>query len=161
MYSACKSPISANYLTSCHKMAYHIIKILWRQIMFNNNDKFLMKAKTVFFILFIVLAVIALITVIITFIGAGAISGLFSLFTSLAALALYAFIVPLVLSYLVDVKLMRNKMYGIEDKKLNEYWDGYAGIFPVGGATEKKPADTPSAPARSKEEPAEKEEEDK
>ena len=129
--------------------------------MFNNNDKFLMKAKTVFFILFIVLAVIALITVIITFIGAGAISGLISLFTSLATLALYAFIVPLVLSYLVDVKLMRNKMYGIESKELNEYWNGYAGIFPIGGATEQKPADIPSAPARSKEEPAEKEEEDK
>ena len=95
----------------------------------NKNDKFLMIAKPVFFVAFIVLAVVWLLLTVFAFVAYW-INGLVTLITGALGLALYAFIVPLVLSYLVDVKIMRNKMLGRQQPELENYWEGWTGIFP-------------------------------
>ena len=95
----------------------------------NKNDKFLMIAKPVFFVAFIVFAVVWLLLTVFAFV-ANWINGLVTLITGALGLVLYAFIVPLVLSYLVDVKIMRNKMLGRQQPELENYWEGYTGIFP-------------------------------
>ena len=95
----------------------------------NKNDKFLMIAKPVCFIAFIVFAVVWLLLTVFAFV-ANWINGLVTLITGALGLALYAFIVPLVLSYLVDVKIMRNKMLGRQQPELENYWEGWTGIFP-------------------------------
>lgn len=95
----------------------------------NKNDKFLMIAKPVFFVAFIVLAVVWLLLTVFAFV-VNWINGLVTLITGALGLALYAFIVPLVLSYLVDVKIMRNKMLGRQQPELENYWEGWTGIFP-------------------------------
>ena len=95
----------------------------------NKNDKFLMIAKPVFFVAFIVFAVVWLLLTVFAFV-ANWINGLVTLITGALGLALYAFIVPLVLSYLVDVKIMRNKMLGRQQPELENYWEGWTGIFP-------------------------------
>lgn len=95
----------------------------------NKNDKFLMIAKPVFFVAFIVFAVVWLLLTVFAFV-ANWINGLVTLITGALGLVLYAFIVPLVLSYLVDVKIMRNKMLGRQQPELENYWEGWTGIFP-------------------------------
>ena len=95
----------------------------------NKNDKFLMIAKPVFFVAFIVFAVVWLLLTVFAFVAYW-INGLVTLITGALGLALYAFIVPLVLSYLVDVKIMRNKMLGRQQPELENYWEGWTGIFP-------------------------------
>ena len=95
----------------------------------NKNDKFLMIAKPVFFVAFIVLAVVWLLLTVFAFVAYW-INGLVTLITGALGLVLYAFIVPLVLSYLVDVKIMRNKMLGRQQPELENYWEGWTGIFP-------------------------------
>ena len=108
----------------------------------NKNDKFLMIAKPVFFVAFIVFAVVWLLLTVFAFV-ANWINGLVTLITGALGLALYAFIVPLVLSYLVDVKIMRNKMLGRQQPELENYWEGWTGIFPFasdGGTVEQRPA---------------------
>lgn len=95
----------------------------------NKNDKFLMIAKPVFFVAFIVLAVVWLLLTVFAFV-VNWINGLVTLITGALGLVLYAFIVPLVLSYLVDVKIMRNKMLGRQQPELENYWEGWTGIFP-------------------------------
>lgn len=95
----------------------------------NKNDKFLMIAKPVFFVAFIVLAVVWLLLTVFAFV-VNWINGLVTLITGALGLVLYALIVPLVLSYLVDVKVMRNKMLGRQQPELENYWEGWTGIFP-------------------------------
>ena len=95
----------------------------------NKNDKFLMIAKPVFFVAFIVFAVVWLLLTVFAFV-ANWINGLVTLITGALGLVLYAFIVPLVLSYFVDVKVMRNKMLGRQQPELENYWEGWTGIFP-------------------------------
>ena len=95
----------------------------------NKNDKFLMIAKPVFFVAFIVLAVVWLLLTVFAFV-VNWINGLVTLITGALGLVLYALIVPLVLSYFVDVKVMRNKMLGRQQPELENYWEGWTGIFP-------------------------------
>ena len=95
----------------------------------NKNDKFLMIAKPVFFVAFIVFAVVWLLLTVFAFVAYW-INGLVTLITGALGLALYALIVPLVLSYFVDVKVMRNKMLGRQQPELENYWEGWTGIFP-------------------------------
>lgn len=95
----------------------------------NKNDKFLMIAKPVFFVAFIVFAVVWLLLTVFAFV-ANWINGLVTLITGALGLVLYALIVPLVLSYFVDVKVMRNKMLGRQQPELENYWEGWTGIFP-------------------------------
>lgn len=108
----------------------------------NKNDKFLMIAKPVFFAVLVALVVVWVITVIVTFMS-DVLSGFVALISGAIPIVLYAFIVPLVLSYLVDVKIMRNKMLGRQQPELENYWEGYTGIFPFasdGGTVEQRPA---------------------
>lgn len=95
----------------------------------NKNDKFLMIAKPVFFAVLVALVVVWVITVIVTFMS-DVLSGFVALISGAIPIVLYAFIVPLVLSYLVDVKIMRNKMLGRQQPELENYWEGWTGIFP-------------------------------
>ena len=108
----------------------------------NKNDKFLMIAKPVFFAVLVALVVVWVITVIVTFMS-DVLSGFVALISGAIPIVLYAFIVPLVLSYFVDVKVMRNKMLGRQQPELENYWEGYTGIFPFasdGGTVEQRPA---------------------
>ena len=95
----------------------------------NKNDKFLMIAKPVFFAVLVALVVVWVITVIVTFMS-DVLSGFVALISGAIPIVLYALIVPLVLSYFVDVKVMRNKMLGREQPELENYWEGWTGIFP-------------------------------
>ena len=94
----------------------------------NKNDKFLMIAKPVFFAVLVALVVVWVITVIVTFMS-DVLSGFVALISGAIPIVLYALIVPLVLSYLVDVKIMRNKMLGRQQPELENYWEGWTGIF--------------------------------
>lgn len=108
----------------------------------NKNDKFLMIAKPVFFAVLVALVVVWVITVIVTFMS-DVLSGFVALISGAIPIVLYAFIVPLVLSYFVDVKVMRNKMLGRQQPELENYWEGWTGIFPFasdGGTVEQRPA---------------------
>lgn len=95
----------------------------------NKNDKFLMIAKPVFFAVLVALVVVWVITVIVTFMS-DVLSGFVALISGAIPIVLYALIVPLVLSYFVDVKVMRNKMLGRQQPELENYWEGWTGIFP-------------------------------
>lgn len=113
----------------------------------NKNDKFLMIAKPVFFVAFIVFAVVWLLLTVFAFV-ANWINGLVTLITGALGLALYALIVPLVLSYFVDVKVMRNKMLGRQQPELENYWEGWTGIFPFVIAGRQSAAQEPATDDR-------------
>ena len=113
----------------------------------NKNDKFLMIAKPVFFVAFIVFAVVWLLLTVFAFV-ANWINGLVTLITGALGLALYALIVPLVLSYFVDAKVMRNKMLGRQQPELENYWEGWTGIFPFVIAGRQSAAQEPATDDR-------------
>ena len=125
--------------------------------MFNKNDKFLMIAKIVFFVILIAIAVIVLLEAIMYFVANQILAGFIVLITGLVILAVYAFVIPLVLSVLVDIKHIRNKLYNVEQKELDNYWEGYTGILPFvfAGSSQPQQAEKPAAdekPAEAAEE---------
>lgn len=124
--------------------------------MFNKNDKFLMIAKIVFFVILIAIAVIVLLEAIMYFVANQILAGFIVLITGLVILAVYAFVIPLVLSVLVDIKHIRNKLYNVEQKELDNYWEGYTGILPFvfAGSSQPQQAEKPAADERD-EKPAE------
>ena len=113
----------------------------------NKNDKFLMIAKPVFFAVLVALVVVWVITVIVTFMS-DVLSGFVALISGAIPIVLYALIVPLVLSYFVDVKVMRNKMLGRQQPELENYWEGWTGIFPFVIAGRQSAAQEPATDDR-------------
>lgn len=90
--------------------------------MFDKNGSFLFKAKIMFIILFFTIMAVIIALAIICFVGEAVVEGISILVAGGVTLMVYFVLVCLMMSVLIDIKHIRNKLYDCEQKELNNFW---------------------------------------
>lgn len=90
--------------------------------MFDKNDKFLFKAKIIYIVLLCTVAALLVADAIILFVNGDVVSGLTILIAGAVMMVMLFVMVALTLSVIVDIKLIRNKLYNYEQDDLNNFW---------------------------------------
>ena len=97
--------------------------------MFRKNDSFLFKAKTVILVIAVAMGLLVVITSILAFVSGQIGTGIVTLISGAIGIAIYLLLAFLLLSVVVDIKYIRNKLYNHNDEMLNTFWGEYDGPY--------------------------------
>ena len=86
---------------------------------FRKNDRYILLADRLFFAFLIVYAIIMIILTIISFVNGIILTGAITLILTIISVPIMYISFKLIISYLIDIKLIRNKLYEDENQDLN------------------------------------------
>ena len=86
---------------------------------FRKNDRYILLADRLFFAFLIVYAIIMIILTIISFVNGIILTGVITLILTIISVPIMYISFKLIISYLIDIKLIRNKLYEDENQDFN------------------------------------------
>ncbi len=86
---------------------------------FRKNDRYILLADRLFFAFLIVYAIIMIILTIISFVNGIILTGAITLILTIISVPIMYISFKLIISYLIDIKLIRNKLYEDENQDFN------------------------------------------
>ena len=86
---------------------------------FRKNDRYILLADRLFFAFLIVYSIIMIILTIISFVNGIILTGAITLILTIISVPIMYISFKLIISYLIDIKLIRNKLYEDENQDFN------------------------------------------